>query len=447
MRAILICMTRLARSIAFASALALASASAAWCDEYYSDRGFSVDVPEGFEYLDGDGQSKFSFGSPDGSVRLDILVYPPNRFDGARAGAADTAKRLSGKGDFAVFDYAGRSAAFGELAFGSGSGAQRGYGLFVDDAASPLGGVSAPLGASTKVGVPEAERRYDLIVLAYAPASSFEGYRDVVASAMDGFSLNVEARASPGPLGLAARAALGAPRLQPATIRFGAASIRSEWQPLEAAASQALVEREYRVLSAYASSPELIDAAIARFYRMVFRDAAPALDRLALQLSAAWETGAWDGKPRAPSPAALDSGAASAPPTALDGARFGAPADPRGYAAALLGWVQGFRYERDPKGSDVVNPISAAFEARGDCDSRALVMAILLRRENIRSILMISLVHEHALAAVDAPGPGARYPFRGQQWLVAETTAKVGIGLIDAAQADPSGWIGVEFPR
>jgi hypothetical protein len=128
------------------------------------------------------------------------------------------------------------------------------------------------------------------------------------------------------------------------------------------------------------------------------------------------------------------------------GPRFGAAAEPRGYAEALLAWVQGFKYERDPKGSDVVNPISAAFEARGDCDSRALVMAILLRREGIRSILMISLEHEHALAAVDAPGAGARYPYKDTNWLVAETTARVGIGRIDQSQADPKDWLGVDFP-
>jgi hypothetical protein len=76
-----------------------------------------------------------------------------------------------------------------------------------------------------------------------------------------------------------------------------------------------------------------------------------------------------------------------------------------------------------------------------------MLMSILLRRENIDSILMISLKHEHALAAVDAPGVGARYAFDGKQWLVAETTARVDIGRIDAAQADPADWMGVEFPE
>ncbi len=74
-------------------------------------------------------------------------------------------------------------------------------------------------------------------------------------------------------------------------------------------------------------------------------------------------------------------------------------------------------------------------------------MAILLRREDIDAIMMVSLKHEHALAGIDAPGTGARFPFQDKRWLVAETTAKVGIGMIDAGQADPADWIGVAFPR
>jgi len=413
-------MTRIARIMAIAAAISLSSAaaSAAYGDEYYSDRGFSIDLPEGFAYLDGDGSTKFSFGLPDGSVEVDILVYPASRFAGAEAGADDTARKLSGRGDFSSFEYGGLDAAIGELSFGSGPAELRGYGLFVDDAAAPDGGAA-----------------YDLVVLAYAAASEYEAFGDVVASAMDGFSVQVARRAAAGPLGASARAALGKPKLKPASIRFGSATIRTEWDPREAAICQALVEREYRVLSAYASAPELIEAAIARFYRMIFRDAAPSLDRLALQVSAAWDADRGGKASGAPERAAKDGSP-----------RFGAPADPRAYAEALLSWVQGFRYERDPAGSDVVNPISAAFEGRGDCDSRALVMDILLRRENIASILMISLEHEHALAAVDAPGAGARFPHGGKSWLVAETTAKVGIGLIDAEQADPSGWIAVVFP-
>ncbi len=478
-------MMRIARSLTAAALLLTLTSSAAFCDEYYSNQGFSIDLPEGFIYLEGDGSTKFSFGTPDESVRVDILVYPPSRFVNAKTAAADTASKLSGRGTFSSFEFGGSDAALGELVFGSGAAALKGYGLFVNDA-SPLPAADGAGARSTASSRSTADA-YDLVVLAYSSAADYENNRDLVESAMDGLSANVGRRAVPGPLGAVARIAIGAggivsggtsstkPPVVPGaatqqktvTIPFGAANIQTDWNPREGSASQVLVEREYRVLSAYAQSPELLDAAIARFYRMIFRDAAPALDKLSLALSAAWETGAWAGAKWAPSLAAPLAGspptaqlsadpqaksvAAAAPttkPTATSvaGPRFGAAAEPRAYAEALLAWVQGFRYERDPKGSDVVNPISAAFESRGDCDSRALVMAILLRRENIRSILMISLEYEHALAAIDAPGAGARYPFLGKNWLVAETTAKVGIGLVDQTQADPASWIGVDFP-
>jgi hypothetical protein len=421
----------------------LLAGSMAFGDEYFSERGFSIDLPEGFDILESDGSSSFSFGSPDGAVLVDIVVYPASRFMSAKAGADDTARRLSGRGSFRAFEYGSHDAAIGELGFGTGSSALRGYGLFVNDVQSPRGDYPATSGSKPAL--------YDLAVIAYAPAASWPRYRDVVASAIDGFSMDGR-RAAPGPLGASARAAIAgtagsvAARKATATIHFGAALVQAEWRASEAALAQDLVEREYRVLSAYASAPELLDAAVARFYRMVFRDAAPSLDALALDLSAAWETGAWAGTPRSPTLAQPRIPAPGLGGTAVTGPRFGASAEPRAYAEALLSWVQGFRYERDPAGSDVVNPISAAFEGRGDCDSRALVMAILLRRENIRSILMVSLEHEHALAAVDAPGPGARFPFGKRLWLVAETTATVGIGRIDASQADPTDWIGVEFP-
>ena len=41
-------------------------------------------------------------------------------------------------------------------------------------------------------------------------------------------------------------------------------------------------------------------------------------------------------------------------------------------------------------------------------------------------------------------GDPLRFTVNGREYLVAETTAKVGIGLIDAGQADFSKWLGVD---
>jgi hypothetical protein len=96
-------------------------------------------------------------------------------------------------------------------------------------------------------------------------------------------------------------------------------------------------------------------------------------------------------------------------------------------------------------GSDFVNLVSAATEGRGDCDSRALLLAILLEQANIPGAIMVSREYSHAMGLADIAGPGARFSAGGKRWLVAETTAAVKIGLIGKGSADPAKWLGVIF--
>ena len=58
---------------------------------------------------------------------------------------------------------------------------------------------------------------------------------------------------------------------------------------------------------------------------------------------------------------------------------------------------------------------------------------------------MVSLRHAHALVGVDVEGPGARFPYRERQYLVAELTDDVDIGMIAASMADPADWLGIHF--
>jgi hypothetical protein len=107
--------------------------------------------------------------------------------------------------------------------------------------------------------------------------------------------------------------------------------------------------------------------------------------------------------------------------------------------------VQGFTYVRDEKGMDYVPPLAAAYGASGDCDSRAMVAAIALERLGIDSILMVSSQYSHALLGVDVEGGGQRFEFGGKKYLVGETTAKVGIGMVPADMADWSKWMGIQL--
>lgn len=419
-------------------------------EEIASAHGFSIDLPEGMELLSSDGKDRFSFGPPDGLFQLDIIVYEASRYADAGAMAQDVMRRLSAQGTTRRFVYAGMDAALSELRFGSGTGATRGHAVFLNGAPRQASAPSIGAAANAPAGQPA----YDLVLLAYAPSSSYARAKDLILSTLDGFSAGPAYRAAPGPIGAAARAGLSQEPPAEARIRFGQALISVPWLPAEGRAAQEIVEREYRVLVAYGARPESVQAAMRRFYRMVWRDGAPSLERLGLELARAWENGSWAGIERAAGfvdRAPEDEAAVRAPPQAPNHApasvapRFGAPANSRKFASALLSWVQGWRYERDPAGSDVVNPLSAAMEGRGDCDSRVLVMLTLLRRENIAGILLVSLKHQHALAGLELPGPGARFPYNQKQWLVAETTAPVGIGLIDQAQSAIADWFAVEL--
>ncbi len=383
--------------LACAASLFLAAPERAPAEELYSDSGFFLELPEGFTLNDGDGVSRFSFTDPSGVLLFQVFLYDPARYSGARAMQEDIGKKLGARADSEAFTYQRRGAVLADLSFPLSGKPHRGWGLFVDGA------------ARNAAGKPEK----DIALLAYVPEERYEAYLPFILSCLDGFSVDEEARLYPGPVSQFNLPWDPAAR-KPADLRFGDRTLRVPYDPREGAAAQDTVEREFQVFGVYAqSSPDLAHAAWARFYRMVYRETFHRLDFLSLVLQRELS-----GEP-----------------------------DERSRTARLLAWTQGFRYERDPSGSDVVNPLTAAFEGRGDCDSRAVLLAILARHDNRDALLMLSVKHSHALAAFDLPGTGARFPYKGKGWLVGETTDDVALGLIDAAMADPADWIAVEFPR
>jgi hypothetical protein len=58
---------------------------------------------------------------------------------------------------------------------------------------------------------------------------------------------------------------------------------------------------------------------------------------------------------------------------------------------------------------------------------------------------MVSSEYSHSLTGVAVEGKGAHYYYEGSEYLIAETTDNVSIGLIDQDMADPSKWMGIKF--
>jgi hypothetical protein len=344
--------------------------------------GFLLDLPEGYEYTDGDGTSRFSFSGPSEAI-FDIVVYN-GTYASINDLVNDVTRRIGNRGDAAFYQYRDKQAALIELDFGNAAG----YGLCVE---------LAPAGNTKPF----------LLALAYGP-------RDVPAlqlfhiSALDSICPTVEERYYPGPV-----IEYSFPRGEQKRSALASTGVSAMIRENDARAAQVLIEREFTILANYADTPFWQDAWI-RYYRFIYRDS---FDRIAPAANALVQS--WNGQ------------------------NANTDETKRAFAQRALSFVQGFGYERDLNGSDFLNLVTAVTEGRGDCDPRAMLFAIILNHAGIRAAIMVSPHYSHAMGLADIAGTGARFELYDLQWLVAETTANVNIGLIDQEQNNPRYWIGV----
>jgi len=349
---------------------------------YSPSWGFFIDLPEGYEYVDGDGKDRFSFVGPE-DLMFDIIVYR-DRFNTIFDLVEDVNRRITNKGDVDFFEYNGKQAAVIKLIFGDYDG----WGLAVElekTSAHPM-----------------------LLALAYAPSNK-KDLELFHISALDSISPTAAERRYPGPL-----MEYSYPRGNTQNVRL-ANGVNAVIRENDAEASQVFIEREFAILQSYTNSPYLREASI-RYYRLIYRDS---FDRV--------------------------KNAADAIARNFGGRVNLNDQEKRAFAQRVLAFIQGFEYERDLSGSDFLNLITAVTEGRGDCDNRAMLFAIVLANVNIPSAIMLSHHYSHAMGLANLQGAGARFEALGTQWLVAETTAPVDIGLIAQDESDPQHWFAILF--
>lgn len=381
---------RISRALAALALLSLACAGLS-AREYYSEKyGYRFDPPEGWLATDGhDGDDRVSVADPDAPAYFQIYAYAGSRYADSAALLADIKKKLRAKGDQDSFDYFGGEACLSGLDFmdPATGRAMKGWGVAI---------------AGAKPADP------DIYLMAYCDAEIFEPLADFLSSALDSYRPGPAQRLFPGPVSCFVYD-YPAPAKEPRKLPFMEASVGAD--PKELDASQTLVEQEYRVLACYEESP-LWAEAWARFYRRIYFDSYHRLDGLAFQLRSDMERRGLDKK---------------------------------AMAAELLAWIQKFEFTREESSSDFINPLAVAFGGKGDCDSSALLYCILLHHMDIDAILMVSAPLSHAMAGVDLEGAGARFEHAGKEWLVAELTAPVALGLVAEDMSDPADWMGIWF--
>jgi len=341
--------------------------------------GFFLDLPEGYEFTEGNGNDRFSFKNPQGAV-VDIAVYH-NVYQNISQLSRDVERRLGNKGDIALFEYGDKAAALMELSFMDYAG----WGLCVQ------------LGDTVDGGKPF------LAALAYAPADK-NGMDIYHLSALDSLAPSEIERRRPGPI-----MEFTYPRGQLKEAPIAGTGLKTLVREHDAEAAQALIEREFALMRRYEKALDWKEAWI-RYYRAIYRDSRDRIADAVVRLERNWNDG-----------------------------------DKRAFATRALGFVQGFTYERDLSGSDFVNLVSAVIEGKGDCDSRAMLWALILRQGDIPAAMMVSRDYSHAMGLADIAGSGARFEDGGVKWLVAETTGKVDIGLISQDMSNTDKWLGILF--
>jgi hypothetical protein len=111
-------------------------------------------------------------------------------------------------------------------------------------------------------------------------------------------------------------------------------------------------------------------------------------------------------------------------------------------AELIVTFVQGIRYEvpgEQPFG--VLPPALVPAQNRGDCDSKALLAAMLLRQVGIDAVVLSSERLGHAAVGVGLPGPGMALEHAGRSYRYAEVTSEGWpIGMVPPKYDKPRLW-------
>lgn len=358
------------------------------------DFGFSLDIPEGFEIADytQDGMS-YVFSHPNIPVTLIMKITEEKQASSAAEVLKKNLNKLSAKGETDSFNWNGTSCGISSFT------------MTLDD---------KYFGWS--VAAPVKIKGHYVVLFCYAPESK-KGCEQFIISTVNSLCIDSEYLNSPG---IVTSYAFPSEGRKAISLQIGGKQIKSSLDKGDAEAAKFVIDLEYAVLNLYANH-KMWKEAWQRYYRMIYRDNAGRMTQVAEDIYNALYP---ELKKVYPYDAEIK------------------------YAQALLTWVQNFNYDRaKSKNESDFTSIPAAITGTGsDCDSRSMLVSILLNYIGIDTAILISLEYSHAMVVTDIPAPGQTYTMEnGREYLMGETTAQVTWGTIAAEHADRTKWIPVSF--
>lgn len=358
------------------------------------DFGFSLDIPEGFEIADytEDGMS-YVFSHPNIPVTLVMKLTEEKNAKSAAEVLNINLKKLNASGETDSFKWNGTVCGISN------------FSMSLDDNYSGWA-VSAPV----KI------QDYYVILLCYAQESK-KGCEQFIISTINSLSINNEYLNTPGIITSYAFPPEGS---ESVLLKIGGKEIKTSLDKSDEEAAKFVINLEYSVLNLYANH-KMWKEAWQRYYRMIYRDNAGRLQQTAKNIYDSIYPELKKSKPQ--------------------------DADIK-YAQALLSWVQTFGYERaQSKIESDFTSLPASIKGKGsDCDSRSMLVSVLLNYTGIDTAMLISREYSHAVVVTDIPAPGQTFTMEnGREYLFGETTARVTWGMLAQDQADRTKWIPVTF--
>lgn len=358
------------------------------------DFGFSLDVPEGFEVADytQDGMS-YVFSHPNIPVTLIMKICSEPELKTADKVLKKNLNKLNAKGETDSFNWNGTTCGISTFT------------MTLDD--NYFGWASA---------APLKTKDYYVLLICYAPESK-RVCEQFIISTINSLCIDSEYLNTPGIITSYAFPPEGRTAF---SVNIGGKQIKTTLDKSDEEAAKFVIDLEYAVLNLYANH-KLWKEAWQRYYRMIYRDNYGRLQQTAADIYNALYPELKRTKPQ--------------------------DADIK-YAQALLSWVQTFSYQRAAsKNESDFTSIPACIAGKGnDCDSRSMLISILMNYMGIDTAMLISREYSHAVVVTDIPAPGQTYTMEdGREYLFGETTAKVTWGMIAQDHADRTKWIPVSF--
>ncbi|QTQ13642.1 hypothetical protein HRQ91_03750 [Treponema parvum] len=368
----------------------------AQADFFYSEKyGYYLDLPEAYRIEDqAEDESSIFFTHSLLPVYFAIKIYEADAAKTSVSVLRDALDRLKSENEISEVKWNGSDCALADFSFAMPDKTQhKGWAACI------------PVGKGNAVAC----------LLCYAPLQRNAQCSGLIISTIDSF---VPSRAGFLNQGLIETFAFPYGKKKELTLNIGGKTIATRVDEQDAEAAKFVVEREYAVLTLYARH-NLWKEAWQRYYRFVFRDSFSRLSAVSADIYKEIFSDAIKADINSPE---------------------------RVYAQTLLSWLQDFTYERNHKTSDFTDLISALSGAGSDCDSRSLLLCVLMKHIGVNSALFISREYSHAVAGLNITGDGAKIKVGQTDFLIAETTAHVDIGKIAKDMSDKNKWIAVEFP-